>query len=402
MCGIAGIIHIARQPLAIEKRELRAMSRLIAHRGPDGEGQWLDGQGYVGLVHRRLSIIDLTPQAAQPMLASNGSVIVYNGEIYNYLELLEQLGTGWSFRSHSDTECILAAYDRYGQECLDHLRGMFAFALWDPAGQRLFCARDRFGIKPFYYAVVAGRFHFASEVKALLPFLPDVATDAQALAEYLTFQYTIGEQTLFQGVQQLLLGHALMVVDGEILIWRYWDVHYQIDLDHSSIYFQRRLTELMDESMRLHLRADVPVGSYLSGGIDSSLITMLASRLHSGERQLAFHGKFTCHPGYDESDYARTVAALAGNDFYEIDMKADDFRRHIRDVIYHLDYPVAGPGSFPQYMVSKLVGQHLKVVLGGGRAGMKSSAAMPAIFWPISSRASRRPSTGLTRTATSW
>ena len=274
MCGIAGFTVLADTPPP--PRALAAMNRLIAHRGPDGSGAWTAPDGRAGLTHRRLSIIDLSEGAAQPMVAGP-LAISYNGEVYNYLELQTALKDHWSFRSRSDTECILAAYDRHGDGCLAHLRGMFAFALWDGARQRLFCARDRFGIKPFYYTVVKGVFYFASEAKALLPFLPEIDTDTPALAEYLTFQYTIGEHTLFKGIKQLLPGHALAVENGQIRVWRYWDVHYQIDFDHSPRYFRNRLAELLHDSLKVHLRSDVPIGAYISGGIDSSLMALLAA-----------------------------------------------------------------------------------------------------------------------------
>lgn len=364
MCGIAGIVHLRNGNAGALDRALAVMGDLIAHRGPDGSGQWESADGSAGLAHRRLSIIDLSEAASQPMVGPNGTVIAHNGEVYNYLELREALGDHWRFRSTSDTETILAAYDRYADDCLQHLRGMFAFAIWDERKHRLFCARDRFGIKPFYYTVVGDRFIFASEVKALLPFLADIATEPAALAEYLTFQYTIGEHTLFEGVRQLLPGHGLCVEDGRVRVWRYWDVHHEIDYDHTPPYFRKRLAELLDDSMRLHLRSDVPVGSYLSGGIDSSLIAILAAEADSANR-ISFHGKFTQFPGYDESEHARTAAERAESTLHEIDITADDFRERIGDVIYHLDFPVAGPGSFPQYMVSELASRHLKVVLGG-------------------------------------
>src|SRR5688572_1685324 len=193
MCGIAGIIDLERRPLANLGHRLAVMNDLIAHRGPDDVGAWTDERGTVGLAHRRLSIIDVTAEGHQPFVTPAGTVLTYNGEIYNYVELRRELEGGWRFRSQSDTEVILAAYDRWGTDCLEHLRGMFAFALWD--GDRLFCARDRLGIKPLYYATVDDTFVFASEPKALLPFLPEIATDAGALAEYLVFQYPIGEQT---------------------------------------------------------------------------------------------------------------------------------------------------------------------------------------------------------------
>jgi asparagine synthase (glutamine-hydrolysing) len=362
MCGIAGIASLRGAKISALRQKLGTMDELIAHRGPDGNGAWIAERQNVGLVHRRLSIIDLSDAAAQPMAGANGAVITYNGEIYNYIELREALAAHWQFRTSSDTETILASYARHGTDCVSHLRGMFAFAIWD--GDRLFCARDRFGIKPFYYAVVGDTFLFASEAKALLPFLLDIETDASALAEYLTFQYTIGEHTLFKGIKQLLPGHALSLEGGQVKVWRYWDVKYDIDYDHNARYFQNRLTELVHDSLRLHLRSDVPVGSYVSGGIDSSLVAILAAQVDPANRR-AFHGKFTEFPGYDESGYAALAAERAGSTLHVVDIKAHHFRDHIRDVLYHLDFPVAGPGSFPQYMVSKLASEHLKVVLGG-------------------------------------
>lgn len=364
MCGIAGQISLKNESIPLLERQINTMSSLLAHRGPDGQGKWISENKKVGLGHRRLSIIDLSESAAQPMHGLNGSVITYNGEIYNYPELRQSLANHWQFRSKSDTECILAAYERFGDECLNELRGMFAFALWDDRKQRLFCARDRFGIKPFYYAVVDEVFYFASEAKALIPFLPEIRTNEAALAEYLTFQYTIGEKTLFDGIKQLLPGHALAVEDGKIRVWRYWDVSFDIDFDHSPAYFQRRLNELLEESVSFHGRSDVPVGSYISGGIDSSLIYGLARDNPSSSR-FGFHGRFTEYPGYDESHYAKIAANHGGGTLQTIDINAEDFRRHVEQVIYHLDFPVAGPGSFPQFMVSKLAAEHVKVVLGG-------------------------------------
>jgi len=340
------------------------MSQLLAHRGPDGEGKWIDSAGLVGFVHRRLAIVDLSESAAQPMRGCNGAVITYNGEIYNYRELLKSLADRWSFRSNSDTECILAAYDKYGDDCLQHFRGMFAFGLWDERAQRLFCARDRFGIKPFYYAVVDDIFYFASEAKALLPFLPQIRTNEAALAEYLTFQYTIGEKTLFEGIYQLLPGHALCIEDGRLRIWRYWDIRYEIDFDHSPSYFHGRLRELLEDSVSIHGRSDVPVASYISGGLDSSLIFSLG-RQNGSSSPLGFHGRFTEYPGYDESVYAHAASTHSSGALHTLDITAEHFRKHIQKVIYHLDFPVAGPGSFPQFMVSKLAAEHVKVVLGG-------------------------------------
>ena len=364
MCGIAGIASLDGTPVRDIDAALSALDTLIAHRGPDGRGRWVNPARRAGLAHRRLAIIDLSETGQQPMLAPGPTAISYNGEIYNYLELSRELASGWQFRSTSDTECILAAYDKYGAECLRHLRGMFAFALWDERRNALFCARDRFGIKPFYYTTVGNLFVFASEAKALLPFLPAIETDPTALAEYLTFQYTIGEGTLFRGVHQLLPGHALLVENGEVRTWRYWDVRYEIDFEHNERYFERRLVELLDDAVQVHLRSDVPVGAYVSGGVDSSLIAILAQQTERGIAD-CFHGRFTDYPGYDESAYAALATEKAGVGLHTVDITARDFRDHVGDVIYHLDFPVAGPGAFPQFMVSQLAASRLKVVLGG-------------------------------------
>jgi asparagine synthase (glutamine-hydrolysing) len=362
MCGIAGAVALERRPIPRLGSALNAMSDLIAHRGPDGKGFWQSPERRCGLAHRRLSIIDLSETGAQPMTAPDGAVITYNGEIYNYRELMSDLSAEWIFRSTSDTETVLASYAKWGTSCLSHLRGMFAFGLYD--GERFFAARDRFGIKPFYYAVIDGVLWFASEIKALLPVLPEVATDPSALAEYMTFQYTIGEHTLFRHVRQLPPGHALTVENGRVKVFRYWDVHYDIDFDHTSRWFADEMRRRLVDSISVHLRADVRVGAYISGGIDSSLIGILAAR-EPDSGQIGFHGKFTDHPGYDESGYAELAAGKGGIDLHQVTITAEDFRDQIGKVIWHLDHPVAGPGSFPQYMVSQLASRHVKVVLGG-------------------------------------
>ena len=364
MCGISGIVDLKGRPVPDLDARLGLMNRLQAHRGPDDTGVWQNPAGSVGLSHQRLSILDLSSAGHQPMIAPDGTAMTYNGEVYNYIELREALGAHWQFASRTDSETILAAHDRHGLDAIDHLRGMFAFAIWDPDKRRLFAARDRFGIKPFYYALVDGVFHFASEPKTLLPFLEDIETDPGALAEYVTFQFTTGEQTLFRGIRELPPGHALVVENGDVRTWRYWDLSYEIDFDHSEDWFHARLAELLDDSVALHLRSDVPVGAYVSGGIDSSLMAVLANRADPANHQ-AFHGRFTDYPGYDESGFARLVTERTGGELHVMDITAQDFSNHIRDTIYHLDSPAAGPGSFPQYMVSKLAAEHVKVVLGG-------------------------------------
>jgi asparagine synthase (glutamine-hydrolysing) len=362
MCGIAGIISGNSGVISKIKPSLSVMSSLLAHRGPDGDGTWVSPDHRCGFAHRRLAIIDLSADGHQPMVGQNGSVITYNGEIYNYRELRETLSSGWNFRTSSDTECILAAHSKWGTDFLTHLRGMFAFAIWD--GDQLFAARDRFGIKPFYYTIVDGNLYFASEMKALLPFLPEIVSDPDALSEYITFQYTIGEKTLFKGIYQLMPGHALTFKKGVLNVFLYWDVHYNIDWDHTATWFAEQLRSRVNESIDYHLRSDVPVGAYISGGIDSSLIAILAAK-NPSSGHIGFHGKFTEFPGYDESFYAEEACRLGGIDLRQIKITADDFETNIEKVIYHLDTPVAGPGSFPQFMVSKLASEHVKVVLGG-------------------------------------
>ncbi len=363
MCGIAGMI--LKEPLDHGRmgRRLALMNRLQAHRGPDGEGVFIDEPGRVGLAHVRLSIIDLDT-GAQPMRLPDGTVIVYNGEIYNYLELRQELGAG-SFSTTSDTEVILAAYRRWGADCVGRLRGMFAFAIWDPTEGRLFCARDRFGIKPFYFTETPEGFFFASEIKALVPFASEIATDMAGLKDYLAFQFTLGEKTLFSGISQLSPAHALSVRPGSAArVSRYWEVRYDLDWDHTKRWFCERARELFRDSVRVHLRSDVPVGSYLSGGLDSGIVAALARLEKPAGDFPAFHGKFS-GPDYDESPHAKALAAHSGMTLFEREFRACDFMRDIGRVIYHLDHPVAGPGSFPQFLTSKLASEHLKVVLGG-------------------------------------
>ncbi|HWA23862.1 MAG TPA: asparagine synthase (glutamine-hydrolyzing), partial [Caulobacterales bacterium] len=364
MCGIAGIVQLDGAPIKDMAQRLATMNRLIAHRGPDGEGVWISKGKNAGLAHRRLSILDLSPAGAQPMVADNGTVLTHNGEVYNFVELREELKSGWRFKSGTDTEAVLASHERWRDYAPEHFRGMFAYALWDEKDQRLVAVRDRFGIKPFYYAVIGRTLYFASEIKALCPFLPEIETDPGALAEYLTFQFTLSPQTLFKHVKQLPPAHMMVIEDGRIDIRRYWDVNYNVDWDHTPAYFEKRLQELLFDSLKIHLRSDVPVGAYVSGGVDSSLIAILSAQ-HADANNIFFHGRFTDYPGYDESDYARAATDAAGGELHIADITAQDFSDHIAKVIYHLDHPVAGPGSFPQYEVSALAASKVKVVLGG-------------------------------------
>lgn len=365
MCGVCGIYHFDKKR-DVQKESLKNMTDSMQHRGPDGEGFYLDGN--FGLGHRRLSIIDLSDNGQQPMKSGDDRYwIVLNGEIYNYLELRQELiSKGYTFRSYTDTEVLLNLYKEEGKECVHALNGMFAFAIWDRKARTLFAARDRLGIKPFYYIHNKCSFAFSSEIKALFQIgllKPELNSDA--LTDYLTFQLTLGKKTLFNHVHKLLPAHTLLIKpDGTLKRERYWDIDFTIDTEHTEEYFHSRLLRLLEDAVRLRLRADVPVGAHLSGGLDSSTMASQAAAL-LGSRISTFSGGFREGPQYDETPYARMVAERINSKHREIFPSAQDFVDSMPKLIYHMDVPAAGPGVFPQYYVSKLASQHVKVVLGG-------------------------------------
>lgn len=364
MCGIFGVIP--PQPLSIDflHNQVNLGLDRIRHRGPDGTGQWASNNGSVGLGHVRLAIIDVDA-GVQPMQSRDGRyTIVFNGEIYNYIELQREIGG--NFATLSDTEVILHAYQLWGAQCVNRLRGMFAFAIWDTEKQELFLARDRFGIKPLYWARQNDGFFFASEAKALLPFIKNKEISSLALSDYFTFQFCLGEKTLISGVSQMPAAHTAVVLPGEMPVFkRYWEVHYDIDYDHTEKWFEAKLKELLEDSIENHLRSDVEIGSYVSGGLDSSLLASMAKKASRQNRFQAFNGRFAEGSRFDESIYAQALADEQGMQLHIADINEEDFVKHVGKVIWHLDQPVAGPGAFPQYMVSQKVGQHVKVVLGG-------------------------------------
>lgn len=365
MCGIAGIVAAERDQVP-DAEALGAMLDAIAHRGPDGEGVHLDGP--VALGHKRLAIIDLE-SGRQPMCNEDGSIwITFNGEIYNYVELRRELARHHQFRTQSDTEVILHLYEELGERCLERLNGMFAFAIWDSRQQRLFAARDRIGIKPFYWAMTGEGLLFASEPKALLHTgLVGATPDRQGLEEYLTFQFCLGERTLFRDIRKLEPGHYLTFRPGrdrapaEVC---YWDYNYELDFHHTEDYFREELVAVLNDAIRLQLRSDVPVGAHCSGGIDSSTVVSLAARHYPHPLQ-TFTGAFREGPQYDETRYAREVASNAGATYHEVWPSAQEFADTLPWLIYMMDEPAAGPGLFPQYCVSRLAREHVTVVLGG-------------------------------------
>lgn len=362
MCGIVGIINKNRQP--VEAAILARMAETLKHRGPDDEGAFIEG--HIGLYHKRLSIIDLV-SGHQPM-TDGPLTVVFNGEIYNYVELREELKhAGHEFHTTSDTEVILKMYAEYGVEAIPKLNGMFAFLLYDQAKNRLIVTRDHFGIKPLYYYSDEQHLLFASEIKALLQH-PAVtaAADQDSIQEYITFQYVIGEETLFQGIRNVLPAHY-QVIDLEsmrVRTVRYWESKFAIDTHHTEEYFIYTLRQLLEDAVKMQIRSDVPVGTYLSGGIDSSVVTMLASKYYQG-RLKTFTGGFHEGPEFDETAYAREVAAASNSEMFVIYPTDLEFIDCLPRLIYHMDEPGAGPGLFPQYMVSRLASKEVKVVLGG-------------------------------------
>lgn len=362
MCGICGIFHLERDR-PVRPLDLRRMADALRHRGPDDRGEHVEGN--VGLGHLRLSIIDLSTAGHQPMTNEDGRYwIVFNGEIYNYLELRERLeASGHRFRSHSDTEVLLHLFEEEGESCVTHLNGMFAFAIWDRVEQTLFAARDRFGIKPFYYALHDGAFVFGSEIKAVLAAGHVRAeVDPESMSDYLTFQFCLGEKTLFRGIRKLEPGHVLRVGPGGVSTRSYWEIDFTVDRAHEGEHIEL-LAHLLRDAVRLQLRADVPVGAHLSGGLDSSAVACLASSLSTTQIH-TFSGGFR-EPGYDETPYARVASEFAHTIQHEVFATADQLVDTLPTLIYHMDEPAAGPGLFPQYFVSELASHHVKVVLGG-------------------------------------
>lgn len=365
MCGIAGILSNGR-PLNDRAGVVDIMLDRLAHRGPD-DSKVTHHPNQALLGHCRLAIIDLE-LGAQPMCSPDGRyTLVYNGEIYNYLELRQTLiQRGHRFSTFSDTEVLLRLLIQEGAGALSRLNGMFAFLFHDRQTGEWLAARDHFGIKPFYYSLLPDEFVFASEIKALLTH-PAIQPrrDDRSLHQYLTFQFCLEEKTLFQDIVKIKPGHLIQGRGAHIIRETcFWDTNYQIDRYHTEDYFTDRLRDLISDSIRLQLRSDVPLGGYLSGGIDSSLVCALAAD-HLQSPVPMFHGLFAEGPEYDESDYAKELVASREGLYYEVIPTAEDFVNDLPDLIYALDEPLAGPGLHPQYHVSRLAKQHVTVVLGG-------------------------------------
>ena len=364
MCGICGIYNFDHGK-TVDRQSLYTMTKCLHHRGPDGAAVKVFDN--VGLGHTRLSIIDLSDAATQPMTDEEGRFwIVFNGAIYNYLELRQELlSLGHRFRSVSDTEVLLHLYAEKGEDCVHELNGMFAFAIWDSRERSLFAARDRLGIKPFYYVLQSSCFLFSSEIKALFKSsLLEPQLDRSSLADYLNFQFCLGEKTLFKGVQKLMPGNYLTLkADGQLRTCCYWDLDFTIESGQEEDYFQNQLQMFLEDSVRLQLRADVPIGSQLSGGLDSSVVSTLASSMTKSSFQ-TFSGAFR-EDGFNETQFAQLAADNAATIHQEIFPSPDEFVELMPKLAYVMDEPAGGPGLFPQYLVSKLASKSVKVVLTG-------------------------------------
>ncbi len=362
MCGIAGICYAERE-MRVTEESLGRMCDAIRHRGPDDHGYFTAGG--VGLGMRRLSIIDVAG-GHQPIFNEDRScAIVYNGEIYNHRDVRRELERrGHRYTTHSDTETILHAYEEYGVECVKHLRGMFAIAIWDAPRRRLFLARDRMGKKPLYYYDDGQRLVFGSELKAILA-LPDVPrhASAQAIADYVAWGYVPDPLSIYQGIKKLPPAHWLTYENGGVRSERYWDVSYMPDATaRSEKYYVDRTLEILDEAVRIRLMSEVPLGAFLSGGTDSSIVVALMAK-HSRERVKTFSIGFE-EPEYNELPYARAVADYLKTEHYE-EVVHPDAEHDIPALVRQFDEPFSDSSMIPTYYVSRAARKHVTVALSG-------------------------------------
>lgn len=364
MCGIAGILEFGEDG-HVDSGVLRRMCDVMAHRGPDDDGFFM--QGRIGLGMRRLSIVDLAT-GQQPITNEDRSLwIVFNGEIYNHRTLREQLiARGHRYRTQSDTETIIHLYEEYGKDCVQHLRGMFAFAIWDTKRNSLFVARDRLGIKPLYYCLTPRNFLFGSEIKVLLSH-PEVRAEFNrgALLEFLTFGYLSGDETFYRGVRKLMPGHRLEIDErGDLLVEEYWDVPLAPDAEiKSERYYVESYRELLEGAVNSHLMSDVPLGVFLSGGLDSSAVAALMTKIRREPIETFSVGY--SEQSYSELPYARNVAQHLNSLHHEVIISRDEFFGALPKLIWHEDEPIAWPSSVSLFFVAQLAREHVKVVLTG-------------------------------------
>ena len=360
MCGICGFVY-SEQGASQHEPYLLQMNRTIRHRGPDDEGYYLDDGAALGM--RRLSIIDLVT-GNQPVTNEDGTIwLVFNGEIYNYQEIHARLEQrGHKFITKSDTEVIVHAYEEFGDRCAEHFNGMFAFALWDAPNRKLLVARDHIGIKPMYYWLGKGRLVFGSELKALLAH-PEVprAIDPVALDQFLTLEYIPTPRTIFRDIYKLPAGHSMVFQDGQLRVEQYWDIT-MIETPAAEADCVEMLTELIDDAVRLQLMSDVPLGAFLSGGIDSS--TVVASMSAATSVPVKTFSIGFGDRTYNELPYARVVARQFGTEHYE-EFLEPDIADLAERLVGHLDEPFGDFSIFPTYLVSEVARRKVKVTLSG-------------------------------------
>ena len=364
MCGICGKL-VFDQAAGVKPALIRAMMDTIRHRGPDDEGMYLAPQ--VGFGHVRLSIIDLS-SGHQPLSNEDGTIwIVFNGEIYNFRELRAfLLGKGHIFKTQTDTEVIVHLYEELGPQCLDKLRGMFAFALWDQKTKTLFLARDRVGIKPLYYSLTDKAIVFASEIKAILAD-PTINRELapEIIDRFLTFLFVPGEETLLKRICKLAPGHYLLLKDGKAEIRQYWDLHFFKPSERLSLGdAENELSSLLAEAVELHMIADVPVGVLLSGGVDSTAVLSYAAE-RTDKKISTFTVGFSDPSVADERPYARLAAETCGSSHHEMTITASDFAEFLPRYVWHMEEPVCEPPAIAMYYVSKFARNYVKVLLSG-------------------------------------
>jgi asparagine synthase (glutamine-hydrolysing) len=364
MCGIAGIFEFGGEA-HIDSGVLRRMCEVIAHRGPDDDGFFVEGG--IGLGMRRLSIIDLAT-GHQPIGNEDGSIcIVFNGEIYNHRPLRESLTSrGHRFRTQSDTETIVHLYEEYGKDCVRYLRGMFAFAIWDAKRKSLFVARDRLGIKPLYYRLSSDNFIFGSEIKAVLAY-PGATTEFHRgiLPEFLAFGYVSSDETFYRGVRKLMPGHWLEIGEsGKLCVEEYWDLpQTPAEEPHAERHYVDTYREMLEGAVQSHLMSDVPLGVFLSGGLDSSAVAALMTKIRREPIETFSVGYREAT--YSELPYARTVAQHLNSTHHEVLVSREDFFGALPKLLWHEDEPVAWPSSVSLYFVAELARERVKVVLTG-------------------------------------
>lgn len=356
MCGIVGFTNTIDN----SNKVIGEMMDKIRHRGPDAEGKYVDED--IALGHRRLSIIDVSSSGDQPIFNEDGSmVIVFNGEIYNYREIRKKLvSAGHKFKTNTDTEVLIHGYEEYGEKLLNMLRGMFAFVIWDKNKKELFGARDFFGIKPMYYAVMGKTFMFGSEIKSF-PAHPDFKKELNttALENYLTFQYSPTKETFFKNVYKLLPAHCFLVKDGKMSVKRYWDVNFNADEKPDLDEWVKRISDTFHDSVKAHKIADVEVGSFLSSGVDSSYVAAIA------DVDKTFTVGFGNDERYNEIGWAKNFSKAIGKENTSKVITPEEYWGSLEKIQYHMDEPLADPSAVALYFVCNIASEKLKVVLSG-------------------------------------